>query len=302
MGDAGPIETIVVDGLALANQLRDEMAREIEALVAAGQRAPHLTVVLVGDDPASRSYIKGKQRACARIGADSSEYLLPGSTSEKELLDLIDELNRDDAIDGILVQLPLPKQISPETVAEAIDPAKDADALHPLNFGRLLLGNAELVSCTPLGVMAVLDHHEIEIEGAHAVVIGRSNIVGKPVSILLQQRNATVTMCHSRTRDLPDYCRSADILIAAAGNPRMVKRDWIRPGAAVMDVGVTEVDGRLVGDVDFEAAQGVAGLITPSRRGIGPMTITMLLRNTLEAYRARKLGSTGPPNPAGPPS
>jgi methylenetetrahydrofolate dehydrogenase (NADP+)/methenyltetrahydrofolate cyclohydrolase len=289
MSDSKPIDTIVVDGLALANQLRDEMAREIEELKQAGHRPPQLTVVLVGDDPASRSYIKGKQRACARIGADSAEYLLPESTSQKELIDLLDKLNRDDAVDGILVQLPLPKQILPEVIAEVVDPAKDADALHPLNFGRLLLGTAKLVSCTPLGVMAILDRHRVEIAGAHAVVIGRSNIVGKPISILLQQRNATVTMCHSRTKDLPGMCRSADILVAAAGNPAMVKGDWIRPGAAVMDVGVSEVDGKLVGDVDFEAAQGVAALITPSRRGIGPMTITMLLRNTLNAYKARKL-------------
>ena len=288
MADA--IETITVDGMALANQLRDEMKSEIEALLAAGHRAPHLVVVLVGDDPASKSYIKGKQRACSRIGAESSEHILPESTSEKELLELLDRLNRDDGVDGILVQLPLPKHISPEAIAEAIDPAKDADALHPLNFGRLLLGNAKLISCTPLGVMAVLERHGVEIEGQHAVVIGRSNIVGKPVSILLQQQNATVTMCHSRTRDLPGMCRTADILVAAAGNPRMVKADWIKPGAAVMDVGVTEVDGKLVGDVDFEAAQGVAGIITPSRRGIGPMTITMLLRNTLNAYVSRKLG------------
>jgi methylenetetrahydrofolate dehydrogenase (NADP+)/methenyltetrahydrofolate cyclohydrolase len=289
MSKAEPIDTTVVDGLALANQLRDEMKREIDALVAAGHRPPQLTVVLVGDDPASRSYIGGKRRACARIGAESAEYLLPESTSEEELLDLLDKLNRDDAVDGILVQLPLPKAISPEVIAEAIDPDKDADALHPLNFGRLLLGNAKLISCTPLGVMAVLKHHGVETTGAHAIVIGRSNIVGKPVSILLQQQNATVTMCHSRTKDLAALCRSADILVAAAGNPRMVKVDWIRPGAAVIDVGVTEVDGKLVGDVDFEAALGVAGLITPSRRGIGPMTITMLLRNTLIAYKARKI-------------
>jgi methylenetetrahydrofolate dehydrogenase (NADP+)/methenyltetrahydrofolate cyclohydrolase len=289
MNERESIETTVVDGLALANELRDEMKRKIEALVAAGHRPPQLTVVLVGDDPASRSYIKGKQRACVRIGAESAEYLLPESTSENELLALLDKLNRDDAVDGILVQLPLPKAISPEVIAEAIDPAKDADALHPLNFGRLLLGNAKLISCTPLGVMAILKHHDIQIEGAHAVVIGRSNIVGKPVSILLQQANATVTMCHSRTKDLAAVCRTADILVAAAGNPRMVKADWIKPGAAVMDVGVTAVDGKLVGDVDFDAAQGVAGLITPSRRGIGPMTITMLLRNTLNAYESRKI-------------
>ncbi len=285
---ADTIKTVVVEGLGLANQLRDEMKLEIEALLAAGHRAPHLVVVLVGDDPASQSYIKGKQRACARIGATSSEHILPESTSQQELVALLERLNDDDGVDGILVQLPLPKHISPETIAEAIDPAKDADALHPLNFGRLLLGNAKLISCTPLGVMAVLERHGIEIAGKHAVVIGRSNIVGKPVSILLQQQHATVTMCHSRTRDLAGFCRSADILVAAAGNPHMVKGDWIRPGAAVMDVGVSEVDGKLVGDVDFDAAQGIAGLITPSRRGIGPMTITMLLRNTLNAYLARK--------------
>ena len=294
MSNPEPIETIVVDGLALANELRDEMAAEIQEITQAGHRAPQLTVVLVGDDPASRSYIKGKQRACARIGADSAEYVLPESTSQKELLDLLDQLNRDDAVDGILVQLPLPKHISPEVIAEAIDPAKDADALHPLNFGRLLLGTAKLISCTPLGVMAILERHGVQIAGAHAVVIGRSNIVGKPISILLQQQNATVTMCHSRTKDLPAVCRSADILVAAAGSPRMVKADWIRPGAAVLDVGVSDVEGKLVGDVDFDAAIGIAGLITPSRRGIGPMTITMLLRNTLNAYKARKLDRKTP--------
>ncbi|MEE8164444.1 MAG: bifunctional methylenetetrahydrofolate dehydrogenase/methenyltetrahydrofolate cyclohydrolase FolD [Myxococcota bacterium] len=281
-------DTLVVDGLGLANQLRDEMAKEVEQLVASGHRPPQLTVVLLGDDPASRSYIRGKQRACARIGADSAEHILPESTSQQELLALLDRLNHDDGVDGILVQLPLPRHISATTIAEAIAPEKDADALHPLNFGRLLLGTAELISCTPLGVMAVLAHYQVPIEGAHAVVIGRSNIVGKPVSVLLQQQNATVTMCHSRTRDLAEICRTADILIAAAGNPHMVQGDWIRPGAVIIDVGVTEVDGQLLGDVDFEAAQGVASIITPPRRGIGPMTITMLLRNTLHAYKSRK--------------
>jgi methylenetetrahydrofolate dehydrogenase (NADP+)/methenyltetrahydrofolate cyclohydrolase len=287
-GSGGSIETRVLDGLGLANRIRGELAEEVAKLVGAGHRAPCLAVVLVGDDPASRSYIKGKQRACARIGMDAVEHLLPESTTQAELLALLGELNADDGIDGILVQLPLPAHISPAVIAEAIDPAKDADALHPTTSGRLLAGTAELISCTPLGIMAVLDHYAIPIEGAHAVVIGRSNIVGKPISLLLQQRNATVTMCHSRTRDLPGFCRQADILVAAAGRPRMVGRDWIKPGAAVIDVGVTEVEGELVGDVDFEAALGVAGLLTPSRRGIGPMTITMLLRNTLHAYRMRK--------------
>jgi len=285
---SGRIETRVVDGLALANSIRKDLSEEIGALVARGHRAPKLAVVLVGDDPASRSYIKGKQRACAKIGMDSVEHLLPASTTQAELLTLLGKLNADDTVDGILVQLPLPKQIDANAVAEAIDPAKDADALHPTTAGRMLKGTADLISCTPLGVLAVLDHYAVPLEGAHAVVIGRSEIVGKPVSFLLQQRNATVTMCHSRTRDLARLCRTADVIVAAAGVPRMVKADWIRPGAAVMDVGVSEVDGELVGDVDFEAALGVAGILTPSRRGIGPMTITMLLRNTLRAYRTRK--------------
>jgi methylenetetrahydrofolate dehydrogenase (NADP+)/methenyltetrahydrofolate cyclohydrolase len=282
------IETVVLDGLGLAKKIRAELADEIEKLTAAGHRAPCLAVVLVGDDPASRSYIKGKQRACARIGADSVEHLLPEATSQEKLLALLQDLNHDDAVDGILVQLPLPPHIDPPTVAEAIDPDKDADALHPLTSGRLLAGTAALISCTPQGVLAALDHHEIPLKGANAVVIGRSAIVGKPLSLLLQQRHATVTMCHSRTRDLPGVCRRADVLVAATGQPRMVKADWIKPGAAVIDVGVTEVDGELVGDVDFEAALGIAGLITPSRRGIGPLTITMLLKNTLRAYRTRK--------------
>lgn len=286
--EAAPIETEVLDGLALANEIRGELGEAIAKLVAEGNRPPCLAVVLVGDDPASRSYIKGKQRACTRIGMDSVEHLLAASTSEDELLALISALNRDDGVDGILVQLPLPDQIRPAAVAEAIDPAKDADALHPTTSGRLLAGTADLVSCTPLGIMAVLDHYSVPLEGANAVVIGRSNIVGKPVALLLQQRNATVTVCHSRTRDLPAVCRQADILVAATGQARMVQADWIKPGAAVIDVGVSEIDGELVGDVDFEAALGRASLITPSRRGIGPMTITMLLRNTLLAYRTRK--------------
>ncbi|MDP6980582.1 MAG: bifunctional methylenetetrahydrofolate dehydrogenase/methenyltetrahydrofolate cyclohydrolase FolD [Myxococcota bacterium] len=281
------MDTVVVNGLELANELREDMAQQIRTIVEEGGRAPCLVVVLVGDDPASRSYIKGKQRACSRIGMDSREHLLPGDTSQSNLLSLIKDLNADEGVDGILVQLPLPDAIDPDVIAETIDPSKDVDALHPITAGRLLRGNADLISCTPLGVMAVLERCGVAIEGAHAVVIGRSNIVGKPVSILLQQANATVTLCHSRTRDLAAVCRQADILVPATGRPRMIKGDWIKPGAAVMDVGVSEVDGKLVGDVDFEAAKGVAKFITPSRRGIGPMTITMLLRNTLMAYQMR---------------
>jgi methylenetetrahydrofolate dehydrogenase (NADP+)/methenyltetrahydrofolate cyclohydrolase len=285
--ERGTVNTVVLDGLALAQKLRGEIGDEVQSLIEAGRRPPCLAVVLVGDDAASRSYIKGKQRACARVNMTSVEHLLPGDTTEEGVLKLIDELNNDDSVDGILVQLPLPDGISAEKVAEALSPAKDADGIHPLNSGRLLAGTADLIACTPLGIMEVLDRHGVELEGANAVVIGRSGIVGKPVSILLQQRNATVTLCHSRTRDLAAICRRADVLVAAIGRPKMVKADWIKPGAAVIDVGVTEVDGALVGDVDFDAIQGIASLLTPSRRGIGPMTITMLLRNTLIAYRAR---------------
>jgi methylenetetrahydrofolate dehydrogenase (NADP+)/methenyltetrahydrofolate cyclohydrolase len=277
----------VVDGLALAQELRERMAKEVAALVAAGRRPPCLAVVLVGDDPASASYIKGKRRACERVGMDSVEHKLPAETEQGALLALIAQLNRDDGVDGILVQLPLPKRISANAVASAVDPAKDVDGVGPLNAGKLLLGEPGLFPCTPLGIVEILDRHRIALDGAHAVVIGRSMIVGKPVALLLQRRNATVTMCHSRTRDLAAFCRSADVLVSAVGIPRLVKADWIRPGAAVIDVGVTEVDGTIVGDVDFEAALGVAGLITPHRRGVGPMTITMLLHNTLLAHRQR---------------
>jgi methylenetetrahydrofolate dehydrogenase (NADP+)/methenyltetrahydrofolate cyclohydrolase len=286
-GSGGPVATVVVDGLALAQELRERMAKEVAALVAAGRRAPCLAVVLVGDDPASASYIKGKRRACERVGMRSVEHKLPANISQDVLLALIATLNRDDTVDGILVQLPLPKQISPNTIASAIDPGKDVDGVGPLNAGKLLLGEPGLFPCTPLGILEILDRHGVVLDGAHAVVIGRSVIVGKPVSLLLQRCNATVTMCHSRTRDLAAFCRSADVLVSAVGIPRLVKADWIRPGAAVIDVGVTEVDGVIVGDVDFEAAQGVAGLITPHRRGVGPMTITMLLHNTLLAHKQR---------------
>ena len=284
---ARPIETVVVDGLALAQEIRKELANRIAAQLADGRRAPCLRVVLVGDDPASASYIKGKQRACARIGMDSQEHRLPATTRENELLELVAQLNADAAVDGILVQLPLPKQIRPNAIAEAIDPAKDVDGLSPINQGRLLLGEPGHRACTPLGCMKILEHHEIPLEGARAVVIGRSAIVGKPVSLLLQHAHATVTMCHSRTKDLAGVCRGADILIAAVGVPRLVKRDWVKPGSAVIDVGVSEVEGELVGDVATEEVIGVARIVTPHRRGVGPMTITMLLSNTLDAYEKR---------------
>jgi methylenetetrahydrofolate dehydrogenase (NADP+)/methenyltetrahydrofolate cyclohydrolase len=279
--------TVVVDGKALAQTLRNELAAEIAELVAAGHRAPCLAVVLVGDNPASLSYIKGKRRACERAGMASREHNLSASATQEDVVDLVQSLNRDPHVDGILVQLPLPKPLEAAPVIQAIDPAKDVDGLHPENAGRLLAGLPGLRPCTPLGILEVLDRHGVALAGANAVVIGRSVLVGKPIALLLLERNATVTICHSRTRDLAAVLREADIVVAAAGTPLLVKGDWIRPGAAVIDLGVNIVDGVQVGDVDFDAALGVASLLTPSRGGVGPMTITMLLRNTLEAYRAR---------------
>jgi methylenetetrahydrofolate dehydrogenase (NADP+)/methenyltetrahydrofolate cyclohydrolase len=285
-----PRQTVVVDGKALADEIRKQLAEEVSRLVAAGRRPPRLAVVLVGDDPASASYIKGKRRACERVGMASTERDLPADASERDVLAVVEALNRDPEVDGILVQLPLPKQVDANAVAAAIDPAKDVDGLHVVNQGRLLAGEPGLYPCTPLGILEILDRYQVELEGARAVVIGRSLIVGKPVALLLLQRNATVTLCHSRTRDLRAVVREADVVVAAVGRPRLVGRDWIRPGAAVIDVGVNAVGGELVGDVDFEAVQGVASLVTPPRGGVGPMTITMLLRNTLTAYRARTGG------------
>jgi len=280
-------ETLVIDGLALANDIRDELKEAVAVHVNAGRRAPRLAVVLVGDDPASASYIKGKQRACTRVGMDSEEHDLPASASQEEAVQLVEKLNADDGVDGILVQLPLPDGMDANVVTGAIDPEKDVDGLHPMNAGRLLLGLSCLTACTPLGIMEVLKRQKITLKGANAVVIGRSNIVGKPVSLLLQQQHATVTMCHSRTVDLQGVCRSADVLVAAVGVPLLVKKDWVKPGAAVIDVGVSVVDGKLTGDVDTEGVQGVASIVTPHRRGVGPMTITMLLKNTLQAYESR---------------
>lgn len=282
-----PVSTVVVDGKQLAATLRQELADEIAALVAAGHRPPGLAVVLVGDNPASISYIKGKRRACERAGMASREHDLPATATQEDVEDVVRALNRDPGVDGILVQLPLPKGIDAAPVIEAIDPAKDVDGLTTHNAGRLMAGLPGLRPCTPLGILAVLDRHGVALEGRHAVVIGRSILVGKPVSLLLLERNATVTMCHSRTRDLAAVVREADVVVAAAGSPLLVKGDWIRPGAAVVDLGVNMVDGVQVGDVDFDAALGVASLLTPSRGGVGPMTITLLLRNTLEAYKRR---------------
>jgi len=284
------ISTHVVDGMALAQELREEIAAEVAQLVAQGKRPPCLAVVLVGDDPASLSYIQGKRRACERAGMASREHTLPASTTQAEVVGLVESLNRDDGVDGILVQLPLPKGLSATGVTEALDPAKDVDGLHTVNAGRLLAGLPGLRPCTPLGILEVLDRQRVPLAGANAVVVGRSALVGKPVALLLLERHATVTICHSRTRDLAAAVRGADVVVAAAGSPKLVRGEWIRRGAAVIDIGVNVIDGVQIGDVDFDAALGRAALITPSRRGVGPLTITMLLRNTLSAYRARVLG------------
>jgi methylenetetrahydrofolate dehydrogenase (NADP+)/methenyltetrahydrofolate cyclohydrolase len=287
--------TVVVDGKALAQELRNEIAAEIAAIVAAGRRPPCLAVMIVGDNPASLSYIKGKRRASEKAGMASREIDLAATATQEDVIDAVEALNRDGHVDGILVQLPLPKPLRAEPVIQAIDPAKDVDGLHPVNAGRLLAGVPGLRPCTPLGILEVLDRNHVALEGAKAVVIGRSVLVGKPIALMLLERNATVTMCHSRTRDLAAVVRDADVVVAAAGTPLLVKGDWIRPGAAVVDLGVNMVDGVQVGDVDLDAALGRASLITPSRGGVGPLTITMLLRNTLEAYKART-GIAAPPS------
>jgi methylenetetrahydrofolate dehydrogenase (NADP+)/methenyltetrahydrofolate cyclohydrolase len=284
----------IIDGKALAAATRARIADEAAAFDREHGRAPGLEVVLVGDDAASVVYTRNKEKAAAEVGIRGALHRLPTSTSQRELLEFVASLNADDAVDGILVQLPLPKGLDADAVLDAIDPAKDVDGFHPLNAGMLAVGRAGLVPCTPKGCMALLDHHlaatgeSLDLAGKHAVVIGRSNIVGKPMAQLLLSRNATVTIAHSRTRELQALCREADILVAAVGRARMVRGDWLKPGAIVLDVGINrDEDGNLCGDVDTDDALARAGAITPVPGGVGPMTIAMLLSNTLVAARAR---------------
>lgn len=277
----------IIDGKAVAAEVRERVAAEVEAFEAERGRTPLLVTVIVGDDPASEVYVAGKHRACEQVGMRSSHHGLPAETTERELLALVEQLNADQDVDGILVQLPVPEQIDPDLVVAAIDPGKDVDGLTPVNAGRLAQGMSGLVSCTPAGVMELLRHEGVELEGVEAVVVGRSKLVGVPVSRLLLAANATVTMCHSRTRDLAAVCRRADVLVAAVGVPRLLGGDAIKPGAVVIDVGINRTDDGLVGDVDFEAAAEVASAITPVPGGVGPMTVAMLLVNTLAAARAR---------------
>jgi len=277
----------IIDGKEIAARLREAIAEETARLTAAGT-VPGLAVVLVGEDPASRVYVSMKEKACAKAGIFSDEHKLPAETTEAELLSLIDKLNRDDRIDGILVQLPLPDHIDESQVLEAISPAKDVDGFHPYNVGRLVTGNPLFRPCTPYGVMKMLEETGVDLTGKQVVVVGRSNIVGKPVALMCLAEHATVTLCHSRTRDLAEQVRRADVVIAAVGRPEMVKGDWIKEGAVVIDVGVNRVgEKKLVGDVEFAAAAERASAITPVPGGVGPMTITMLLHNTVESAKRR---------------
>lgn len=277
----------IIDGKAVAAEVRARVAEGVRAFEAEHGRAPALATVLVGDDPASHVYVGGKHRACEEVGIRSLHHGLPAETSENELLELVGELGLDREVDGILVQLPVPEQIDPDRIVAAIDPAKDVDGLTPVNAGLLAHGMPGLVSCTPAGVMELLRHEGVELEGAEAVVVGRSKLVGIPVARLLLGANATVTSCHSRTRDLAAVCRRADVLVAAVGSPELLGAGAVKPGAVVIDVGVNRTDDGLRGDVEFGAVAEVAAAITPVPGGVGPMTVAMLLENTLSAARAR---------------
>jgi methylenetetrahydrofolate dehydrogenase (NADP+)/methenyltetrahydrofolate cyclohydrolase len=289
---SGPGETgaRVIDGRAVAAALRAQVAEGVSAFVATHGRPPGLATVLVGDDAASAVYVAGKQRACAEVGIVAFDHRPPGEIRASELAALIGELNADPAVSGILVQLPLPGGLDGTALTGLVDAAKDVDGLTPLSAGLLALGRDGLRPCTPSGVIELLRSIDAQIAGADAVVIGRSNLFGKPMAQLLLAENATVTVCHSRTRDLPATCARADILIAATGRPRMVEADWVKPGAIVIDVGITRLESGLVGDVDFDAVRERASAITPVPGGVGPMTIACLLRNTLLAAQAQAAG------------
>jgi methylenetetrahydrofolate dehydrogenase (NADP+)/methenyltetrahydrofolate cyclohydrolase len=275
----------IIDGKAIAADVRALLARDVEAYRDRFGSSPGLATVLVGDDPASKIYVGGKHRASEEVGIRSIAHDLPADTSEDELVELVEELNADEAVNGFIVQLPLPDHIDPARVIGAIDPSKDVDGLTPTNAGLLVQGRKALVPATPSGVMELLRRSGAELAGAEAVVVGRSNLVGRPVASLLLAENATVTMCHSRTRDLAAVCRRGDVLVAAVGRPRLIGGDMVKPGATVIDVGTTRTEAGLTGDVDFESAAERARAITPVPGGVGPMTIAMLLRNTLEAAR-----------------
>ena len=279
---------MIIDGKQIAQQFKEAMREQVAALAKQYGRKPCLDVIIVGENPASMSYVKSKINATEYCGFDGELIQLPETTSQEELLRVIRESNEKESVDGILVQLPLPKHIDEQTVIEAIAPEKDVDGFHPSNVAKLWLNQPTIVPCTPLGIIALLEEIHTTFEGRHAVVVGRSNIVGKPVAKLLLDRHCTVTIAHSRTADLAAICREADILVVAVGRPQMITGEMVKKGATVIDVGINRLeDGRLVGDVDFESVAPVAGAITPVPGGVGPMTITMLMRNTIECYKKR---------------
>jgi len=300
IGSAG-MSAQIIDGKKIAQQMRQELKEEVGKLRSKGI-VPGLGVILVGQDPASQSYVRSKERACEKIGIYSDDNHLPAETTQDELLNLIEKMNSDDKIHGILVQLPLPEQIDEKVVLLAVDPSKDVDGFHPVNIGKMVAGQKAFLPCTPHGIIQLLIKSDVKIEGSHSVIVGRSNIVGKPLANLLIQKcptgNATVTVCHTRTKNISHHTLQADILVAAAGRPGTITADMVKKGAVVIDVGVNRVEDEskekgyhLVGDVDFEAVKGKAGLITPVPGGVGPMTITMLLYNTVESAK-RKAGLT----------
>jgi methylenetetrahydrofolate dehydrogenase (NADP+)/methenyltetrahydrofolate cyclohydrolase len=276
----------IIDGKAVAARVREEVAAGVSALVAETGVAPGLATVLVGEDPGSAIYVANKQKASAEVGIEGRDHRLAADVSQEEVAALLASLNDDPAISGILLQLPVPDHLDGDALTALIDPGKDVDGLTPISAGRLAQGRPGLRPCTPSGVIELLDAYDVPLEGAEAVVVGRSLLVGRPLVFLLLERNATVTVCHSRTRDLPAVCARADVLVAAVGSPRLLGADAIKPGAAVIDVGINRLEDGLVGDVDFEAAAERAGLISPVPGGVGPMTIACLLRNTLQAARA----------------
>ena len=278
---------IRMDGNVVAEAIYETIATELAARLAAGGSRPHIAAVLVGDDPASENYVRMKRRNSERVGIGSSDHRLPATATTEDVLALVSGLNADEAVSALLVQMPLPRQVDAEAVVEAISPVKDVDGLHPYNAGRLALGAPIVKPCTPAGILILLDHYEVPVAGRRAVVVGRSNIVGKPVSLLLLQANATVTVCHSRTADLRSVCQTADILVSAVGKTFYIEPDWVKPGAAVVDVGVNRVDGKLAGDVHPGVAE-VAGWLTPNPGGVGPMTRAMLVRNTYDAEVRRR--------------
>ena len=281
----GSISPKILDGRALAARIKEELKKEVARLAAEGI-TPGLAVILVGEDPASQVYVRNKERACAELGIKSWKHHLPADISQEDLVALVKKINDDPAVNGILVQLPLPPHIKTEAVLDAIDPAKDVDGFHPVNLGLLAAGRPAIVPCTPAGVMELVKESGVDVAGKECVIVGRSNIVGKPLAFLLLQAHGTVTVCHSRTRNLEEVCRRADILVVAAGRAGLVHGGMIKPGAVVIDVGINRTaEGRLTGDVDFASAVQQAGAITPVPGGVGPMTIAMLMKNTVAATR-----------------